>query len=140
MFGRKNKFDDEAKSKLLTVVVNVLTIQTTPAGRAQSIKDEQGNLKRKALGYVYGFVDAALRVWGQDMADVSVGVPITFQVIRRLWPDHVNECMDYLVKNISKDALLMTGVMRGGQQYLDWRNHKRTPMGLGVFLIEGDKD
>jgi hypothetical protein len=47
--------------------------------------------------------------------------------------------VDYLIKNISKDRLLMAGVMRGGQQYVDFRNHKSPPMGLGIFLIEGDK-
>jgi hypothetical protein len=111
------------------------------AGNA-SIKDGQGNLKRKALGYVYGFTDAALRVRGYDMADVSVGVPITFQIIRRLWPDHVNECMDYLINNISKDALLMAGIMRGGQQFVDFSRKPDgpgVPTGLGIFLLEGDK-
>ena len=74
------------------------------------------------------------------MADVSVGVPITFQIIRRLWPDHVNECMDYLVNNISKDALLMAGITRGGQQFVDFSRKPDgpgVPTGLGIFLLEG---
>jgi hypothetical protein len=77
-------------------------------------------LKRKALGYVYGYIDAALRTKGHDMADMSIGVPITFQVIRRLWPDHVNECMDFLAKNLRSDALMSAGIMHGGQQFLDY--------------------
>ena len=135
----RNQFDDAAKSQFATLIADMLTLQTIAAGK--SIEDEHGHLKRKALGYVYGYIDAAFRVMGQDMADVSVGVPITFQVIRKLWPDHVNECMDYLVKNISKDALMMAGVMHGGQQYLEYRKPGTpgVPMGLGIFLIEGDK-
>jgi hypothetical protein len=137
LFGNKSEFDDEVKSKFVTLMSDILKIQTIPTG-GKSTKDERDNLKRKALGYVYGFIDAALQVRGQDM-DVSVGVPITFQVIRMLWPDHVNECMDYLIKNIKSDPLLQAGVMHGGQQYLDFHNHNRHPFGLGIFLIEEDK-
>jgi hypothetical protein len=90
---------------------------------------------------VYGFIDAALRVRGQDMADMSIGVPITYQVIRNLWPEHVNAYMDFLVKNIGSDELMNVGMMHGGQQYLDYRKPGRSgvPMGLARFMIEGDK-
>jgi hypothetical protein len=83
----------------------MLELQMTVAA-GKSIEGDQGRLKRKALGYVYGYIDAALRTKGHDMADMSIGVPITFQVIRRLWPDHVNECMDFLAKNLQSDALM----------------------------------
>ena len=74
------------------------------------------------------------------MADMSIGVPITFQVIRRLWPDHVNECMDFLAKNLQRDALMMAGIMHGGQQFLDYSKPGASgaPMGLARFMIEGD--
>jgi hypothetical protein len=78
---------------------------------------------------------------GLHMADV--GVPITYQVIRKLWPEKVNVYMDFLAKNITSDALIRVGMMRGGQQYLD--NIKpgapefQVPMGLAIFMIEGDK-
>jgi hypothetical protein len=73
---------------------------------------------------------------------VSIGVPITFQVIRRLWPERVNECMDYLAKNLQSDALLNAGMMHGGQQYLDYSKPGASgaAMGLARFMIEGDKN
>jgi hypothetical protein len=65
LFGNKSEFDDEVKSKFVTLMSDILKIQTIPTG-GKSTKDERDNLKRKALGYVYGFIDAALQVRGQD--------------------------------------------------------------------------
>jgi hypothetical protein len=136
---RKRQFDDAAKLELAGILAQVLKAQMTVAAGI-SIEDEHGSPKRKALGYVYGFIDAALRVRGQDMADLSIGVPVTYQVIRALWPENVNKYMDFLVKNINSDALMITGVMHGGQQYLDYRKAGTAgvPMGLARFIIEGD--
>jgi len=86
---------------------------------------------------VYGYIDAALRTRGHDMADMSIGVPITFQVIRRLWPERVNDCMDFLAKNLQSDALMCAGMMHTGQQFLDYS--KPGASGLARFMIEGDK-
>lgn len=138
LFSKGNRFDDAAKLQFATTVAEMLQLQLAVAGH--SIEDEHGRLKRKALGYVYGYVDAALRTRGHDMADMSVGVPITFHVIRRLWPNHVNVCMDYLAKNLNADALMRVGIMHGGQQFLDYSKPGASgaPMGLARFLIEGD--
>ena len=139
-FGRKDRFDDAAKSQFAKAVAETLELQTTVSA-GKSIHDDHGRLKRKALGYVYGYTDAALRTKGHDMADMSIGVPITFQVIRRLWPDHVNECMDFLAKNLEKDVLLSIGIMHGGQQFLDYSKTGASgvPMGLARFMIEEDE-
>jgi len=67
LFSRKNSWDDATKLKFATAIAGVLEHQILVAGSA-SIEDEQGYPKRKALGYVYGYIDAALRVKGQDMA------------------------------------------------------------------------
>jgi hypothetical protein len=121
LFGKKTRhFDDAAKSEFATNLAEMLKLQIMMAGKS-TIDDETGRPKRKALGYVYGYVDAALRTIGQDMADMSVGVPITFQVIRKLWPDRATEYMDFLAKNLRTDQLLNVGIVHGGQQYLDYR-------------------
>ena len=78
----------------------------------------------RALGYIYGFIDAALRTIGQDMADNAVGIPITFQVLRRLFPGSEHEYLEFLKENIGKDATIMAAVMYGGQQYIDFNNGK----------------
>jgi len=67
-------------------------------------------------------------------------VPITYQVIRKLWPNRATEYMDFLAKNLRTDELVNVGVMHGGQQYLDYRKPgvSGVPMGLARFMIEGD--
>jgi hypothetical protein len=139
LFGRQRPLDDDGKLAIAKAVAEMLGFQLRMAAD-KPIVDEHGRPRRKALGYVYGYTDAVLRTRGHDMADVAIGVPVTFQVIRRLWPNHVNECMDYLAKNIASDPLMMAGAMHGGQQYLDYRKTdvKGVPMGLARFLIEGD--
>jgi hypothetical protein len=76
LFKRKKAFDDAAMLELAADIARTLQLQMTAAAGV-SIEDEQGHPKRKALGYVYGFIDAALRATGQDMADMSIGVPGT---------------------------------------------------------------
>ena len=129
-------FDDTAKAKLADTVAALLQLQILAAGNA-SMDDENDQPNRKALGYVYGFVDAALCSVGQDMADVSVGVPVTFQVIRKLWPKRVTDYMEFLAKNIRSDDFMMIGVMHGGQQYVDYMKPGASgaPMGLARFMI-----
>jgi hypothetical protein len=54
--------------------------------------------------------------------------------------------MDYLLSHGSDDKLVVAGMVRGGQQYFDWRaGATDTPMGLGLFLsgadlVETDED
>jgi hypothetical protein len=140
LFGHKTSFDDAAKSEFASRIAEMLEIQKLMAGGA-SFEDANGNPKRRALGYVYGYIDAALRTIGQDMADMSIGVPITFQVIRKLWPDRVNEYMLFLSKSLRSDNLVHVGMMHGGQQYLDFSraDNRGAPTGLARFMIEGDE-
>ena len=58
----------------------MLEVQLTVVGSA-GIETADGQINRRAIGYIYGFVDGALRTIGQDMGDVSIGVPIVFQVL-----------------------------------------------------------
>ena len=139
-FRKKKPFDDAAKTKFIDAIVGLLEVQKVVAGKA-SIDDGTGHPKRKAIGYVYGYIDAALRSIGQDMSDVSVGVPITFQVIRKLWPDRAAAYTDFLAKNIRSDELIMIGVMHGGQQYVEYSKPGApgAPMGLARFMVKGDE-
>ncbi len=132
---RRNKFDDAAKDRLAESIGNVLSIQVAAAG--PDPPDLESPRGAKALGYVYGFVDAGLRVIGQDMSDMSVGVPLMYQVLRRVFPGSEQRYLDYIAESIRSDHNMMLGVMLGGQQYLDWLNGKlHAPMGLARYLIE----
>jgi hypothetical protein len=143
LFGRFKKpkpLDDQAKSGLAEAYALQLAVQKEVAGQASRIHDATGQLKPRPLGYIYGYIDAALRTKGLEMADTSVGVPITYQVLRRLWPQHAYECMQLLVDNIATDQVIVAAMMHGGQQCLDYRKPGAVgvPMGLAEFLIEDD--
>jgi hypothetical protein len=53
------------------------------------------------------------------MADVPIGVPITFCVMERLFPGKGRKYTDFLKNEIGKDDMVKTGVMTGGQQYIE---------------------
>ena len=139
IFKRTSSFDDTAKQALVDALVEMLDAQRSIA--PNSPIEVGGHIKRKALGYIYGFIDAALTTLGQDMSDVSVGVPITFQVLRHLFPGREDEYLTFLRRNIAHDGVLLAGMMHGGQQYLDYMRPEMAgsaPMGFARFLIDGD--
>lgn len=139
-FKKKQIFDDAKKVQFVDSISSTLEMQITVSGGC-SIEDSDGNLNRKAIGYIYGFIDAALGSIGQDMSNVSVGIPITYHVLNRLFPGRGEDYIEYLRNNIGKDEVLMFGTMTGGQQYTDSikPGHKGVPMKFGIFLVEGDK-
>ena len=72
------KLSDEEKMSIADGLATLLLIQMecAPIESAEVTKVEikRGKINGKALGYVYGFVDAALNSIGQNIADVPVGV------------------------------------------------------------------
>lgn len=102
-----------------------------------TLENPDGRINSRAIGYVYGFIDAGLTAIGQDMTDSSISVPITFMVMRKVFPGREDEYVDYLIKTIGHDDSVMLGAMKGGQQFVDFSNGKlRAPMGLARFLIQ----
>jgi hypothetical protein len=117
---RKSKFDDAAKDQLIKAISFSLEIQTV-AATGHSIEDAEGWINRKAIGHIYGFVDAALTRYGQDMSDPSIGVPITYQVIGHLFPGCEERYTRFLLDDKGKDTEVALGIMKGGQQFTEFR-------------------
>ena len=143
MFGQSKKketFDDAKKGKFIDAITDILEMQRIAAVNC-SIEDSEGHLNRKAIGYIYGFIDAALRSIGQDMGDISIGVPITFQVLNRLFPGRGENYTKFLFETMGKDEVVTLGAMTGGQQWIEKTKpeSKGVPMKFGMFLMEGDK-
>jgi len=141
LFKKKRDFDDEKKTKFVNTISDMLEMQKIVAGDC-SIEDCEGRLKRKAIGYIYGFIDAALDSIGQNMGDISIGIPITYHVLNRLFPGRGEDYTKFLWDQVGKDEMVEIGVTIGGQQYIDLLKpepgRKGTPMRFGMFLIEGD--
>jgi hypothetical protein len=141
LFRRKPRFDDSAKHAFVEAVSFALEIQKAGSGD-RPIEDANGRINRKAIGYIYGFIDAGLASIGQDMSDVSVGVPLTWRVLRQLFPGQEERYTQFLIDHMGKDEAVTLGAMNGGQQYIDFVVKRQPdtgiPMGLARYLGDGD--
>jgi hypothetical protein len=134
MTRKRSSFGDKQKDEFVSAVSHMLEVQLAAAGTSKISE----SLELRALGYIYGFVDAALRTIGEDMADNAVGIPVTFQILRKLFPGSEQDYLEFLKGNVGKNAGMMSAVMYGGQQYIDFNNGKlAAPMGLARTLIAG---
>ena len=75
LFSRKKTLDDAVKLGLAEAIAAQLILQKNTAGAQAAIDDRNGHPKLRALGYVYGYIDAALRSDGHDIAGTSPGGP-----------------------------------------------------------------
>lgn len=136
-FFRRKRFGDTQRTEFVEAVGGMLEVQMAIITDRDNLPPLFSKEGEKALGYIYGFIDAALRSVGQDMSDISIGIPITFQIFRRIFPGCEEACIEYLRNSLGKNELLMQGILVGGQQYLDYMNGKLTvPMGLARYLIQ----
>ena len=104
------------------------------------IETTKGRINRKAMGYIYGFIDCALQSRGQDITDISLGLPILYHVMRKLFPGHEQGYVDFLMNNMD-DEIMVLGMIAGGQQYSDFLRAGEAPWGLSRFIIEAkDKE
>lgn len=131
-FSDYSRLDDSDMEKFAAAVGMMLEVQLAASGCTAL----PASVVRRALGYIYGFIDAALRTIGQDMADVTIGVPVTFQVLRRLFPGKESDYLKILQETISSDEAGISEMMSGGQQYLDFNSGKLSaPFGLARIIV-----
>jgi len=122
----------------------MLRVQTVvPANpvRVTKIEITKGHINRKAIGYIYGFIDSALQYRGEDITNPSIGLPIIYHVLRKLFPGHEHEYTDFLMAHMD-DEIVVLGMMEGGQEYSEFihqsdPNGKAWPMGLARFILDG---
>jgi hypothetical protein len=138
--------DDNQKIAISKALADMLALQmmfsVTGPVEVTKIETKKGRVNRKALGYIYGFIDCALQSRGEDIADVSVGVPIVFHVLQTLFPGHERAYVEFLLSHMD-DEVMMLGMMTGGQQYADFivkPGAKGAPMGFARLLLEGSPE
>ena len=147
MFGKKAAetkatFTDDQKSELAERLSVILAVQmVVPANpvRVTKIEVTKGHINRKAIGYIYGFIDCALQCRGEDITNLSVGLPIVYHVLRKLFPGHEQAYTDFLMAHMN-DEIVALGMMEGGQQYNEFIHRSDAtgvPMGLARFILEG---
>lgn len=134
MIGKKNAFDDDEKSEFADRLALLLSVQMV-VSPAQSIEVTKGRINRKAIGYIYGFIDCSLQCRDEDITNISVGLPILYHVMRKLFPGHEQAYIDFLMGHMD-DEIVVLGMMAGGQQYNEFIRAEGAPMGLARFILE----
>jgi hypothetical protein len=129
--------NDDEKINFAKTIADVLEIQLMLVSDRATIRSENGGPKPKSIGYVYGCGDAVLRSRGWSMSDAEVGPPVTFHVLRTLWPGKEADYYDFLVDNLSHNAV-NAGMLRGGQEVTDWLKGRMSgggPTGLAQLIL-----
>jgi hypothetical protein len=93
------------------------------------ITDAVGNVNDKALGYVFGMLDALLQCANLDIRDIE-GEAALHSVIARMFPAEVVNMGIYFgrLKNIESELEITIGIMLGRKQAADWLRHKTPPV------------
>ena len=93
------------------------------------ITDKVGNVNGKALGYIFGMLDALLQQVNLDIRDIE-GEAVLHSVIARMFPAEIGNVGTYVgrLKNMQSEPEIMNGVMLGGKQARDWVRHKTPPV------------
>jgi hypothetical protein len=130
--------DATEKTELADRLAPLLSIQMlgpTIGTAVTKIEKSAGCINRKAIGYIYGFIDCALQCRGEDISNLDVGLPIVFHAMRKLFPGHEQAYIDFLMSHM-EDEVTVLGMMAGGQEYQEFLHDKRASWGLAKILRE----
>src|SRR5262249_7707403 len=87
-------------AKLAAGVVGLLDMQMF--GVKANFETQEG-VNRRAIGYVYGFVDATLQMVAKDIRNPAVGPPMLLTVLQLLFPQRGSYYTDFLLWQIASD-------------------------------------
>jgi hypothetical protein len=125
---------------LIDRIVLILSIQLLvapcQARDVTTIEQQEGAINRKAIGYVYGFIDSALQARNEDITDLDKGLPILYHVLRNLFPSREQAYIDFLMLNMDDQSTVL-GLLAGGQEYNNFIRDGKEPFGLAKFIFEG---
>lgn len=144
---KKDKASSERNEDPRTIVAKALAdllgvqMALAPVGEFEvsRIEVKRGHINRKAIGYIYGFIDGALQCRGEDIANGDLGPPILYSVLQTLFPGHERAYMAFLMEH-EDDELVMIGKMAGGQQFFEFHKQQErggtfAPMGFSRFIV-----
>jgi hypothetical protein len=93
------------------------------------IEHQNGNINGKALGYVFGFLDACLQAKPLDIRDPE-GEATVLSLLARLFPAETARVGTFVMhlRGMSEDAEIMNGMMLGGKQAVEFLRDKKNPV------------
>jgi hypothetical protein len=116
--------------KVGDIAVGLLKVQRSFIDKDKFvITDKVGKVNGKALGYVFGMLDALLQCANLDIRDVE-GEAALHSVIARMFPAEVVNAATYFgrLKNIESELEITNGITLGRKQATDWLRHKTPPV------------
>jgi hypothetical protein len=116
--------------KVGDIAVGLLKVQRSFIDKDKFvITDKVGNVNGKALGYVFGMLDALSQYAHLDIRDIE-GEAALHSVIARMFPAEVVNVGSYFgrLKNIESELEITNGIMLGRKQATDWLRHKKPPV------------
>ena len=116
--------------KIGDIAVGLLKVQRSFIDKDKFvIADKAGNVNGKALGYVFGMLDALLQYAALDIRDIA-GEAALHSVIARMFPAEVVNVGTYFgrLKNVESELEITNGIMLGRKQATDWLRHKTPPV------------
>jgi hypothetical protein len=116
--------------KVGDIAVGLLKVQRSFIDKDKFvIMDKVGNVNGKALGYIFGMLDALLQCVNLDIRDIE-GEAALHSVIALMFPTAVLDVGTYFgrLKNIENALEITIGIMLGRKQTADWLRHKTPPV------------
>ena len=98
------------------------------------IEVKKGEINRKAIGYIYGFIDCALQHRQENITNIDVGLPILYHVFRKVFPGHEQTYIDFLMAQM-EDEVTVLGMLAGGQEYSEFLREGKPPFGLSTLIL-----
>jgi len=116
--------------KVADIAVGLLSVQRSFIKKDKFvITDKVGNVNGKALGYVFGMLDALLQHVNLDVRAME-GEAALHSVIARMFPTETVNVGTYFgrLKNIETELEITNGIMLGRKQAIDWLRYKTPPV------------
>lgn len=119
---------------VLGVVLKLLSAQTVFIAERMKFEDATGTLNGQALGYVYGFADAALQITGLEI-DHEYGHSVLVNAYEFFAEGSGTRYFAYIVQR-TEDPEVQAAILKGGEEYYLWVNSegKIAPWGLGRYF------
>lgn len=129
-FAMSDLSTEQRFRKVADIAFGLLKVQRAFIGKDKFIiTDKAGNVNGKALGYVFGMLDALLQRANLNIRDIE-GEAALHSVIARMFPAEVVNVSTYFgrLKNIESELEITNGIMLGRRQATDWLRHKTPPV------------
>ena len=138
LFRRKNETKlSEAGKSVISIIEQLLTLQLILEYKKPSDALSVLRKNKLAAGYVFGFHDCCLRIFGLlDPDNPDDGLQLIAASYRYIFNDTSNALFRMSIK-LQDDRDFSVGQLSGGDDYAGFQHKKIPPLGLQRILLGG---